>query len=240
MLLERNKKMNKIDIRIPIIIVLVIILSVMVFIYFKSDSSNNQNIDYSQLINSSEVDETDSDNKIVLSTTSQVSSALTENLELHATYKFSKLLVKKNQLIKKGTKIIKYTNGKYLKAPYDCIITDYNLPSKKGLVTNEHYITISSNNVLQVKLSVDESKISSIEIGKSAKVKISAIEEEIEGIVTKISNTASKGKFTVTVEFNNNSNVMIGMTASVTIYKDLENIQIFIFYNNNFLILYRY
>ena len=210
--------MNKIDIRIPIIIVLVIILSVMVFIYFKSDSSNNQNIDYSQLINSSEVDETDSDNKIVLSTTSQVSSALTENLELHATYKFSKLLVKKNQLIKKGTKIIKYTNGKYLKAPYDCIITDYNLPSKKGLVTNEHYITISSNSVLEVQFRIDETKVNSLSLGEDASIKISALnDKEYEGVITKISNTANNGKFTVTVEFDNDSDVKIGMTANVTV-----------------------
>lgn len=206
--------MKKINIRIPIIIVLTIILSIMCYFYFKDDNKNDfKNFDFSSL----RQNRSSNSNTTTLTSTAQITSALTEKIELHATYYFSKVLVEENQFVKKGTKLVKYTNGNYLVAPYDCVIVSLNIPKEDGQCTNSHYIEISSNNVLQVKLSVDESKISSIEIGKSAKVKISAIEEEIEGIVTKISNTASKGKFTVTVEFNNNSNVMIGMTASVTI-----------------------
>lgn len=35
------------------------------------------------------------------------------------------------------------------------------------------------------------------------------------GIVTNISSTASNGKFTVTVEFENDGEIMLGMTAVV-------------------------
>ena len=38
-----------------------------------------------------------------------------------------------------------------------------------------------------------------------------------EGVITNISSSASNGKFTVTIEFDNDSNVLIGMSSEVTI-----------------------
>ena len=206
--------MKKINIRIPIIIVLSIILTVMCYFYFKDDTTNNS---FNRNNYTNRQNRTTSTSTTTITSTSQVTSSLTEKIELHATYYFDEVYVETNQFVKKGTKILKYTNGKYLVAPYDCIIVSLNIPSEDGQCTNSHYVQISSNNVLEVQIKVDETKISSISVGDSAKVKISAIEEEIEGIVTNISNTASNGKFTVKVEFNNPSNVMIGMTASVSI-----------------------
>ena len=39
----------------------------------------------------------------------------------------------------------------------------------------------------------------------------------IQGYVTKISSTASNGRFTATVEFENDGEILLGMTANVTI-----------------------
>ena len=52
----------------------------------------------------------------------------------------------------------------------------------------------------------------------SAKVVIKALDnKEVEGIVTKISNSVSKGKVTVTIELENTNDIKIGMSANVTI-----------------------
>lgn len=170
----------------------------------KKEKSSNSNIN--------------SDTKEVsITSTAQVNSGLTEKLELHATYYFEEIYVEENELVKKGTKILKYTNGTYLKAPYDLIVTSTNIPDKSKQVTNNHYIEVISNNVLKVEIKVDESSINNIKIGDSAKVKIQALDKEYEGVVTDISNTASKGKFSVTIEFENDSNIKIGMSASVSI-----------------------
>lgn len=203
----------KINFRIPIIIVLIIILCIMNYFYFKNDTLNisNNSFDMSKIqINKKE-------EKTTLSSTSQVLSATTENINLHATYYFEEVYVEENQLVKKGEKILKYTNGTYLTAPYDLIITKINIPNKDEKCTNNHYIEVSSNNSLKVSLSVDETKISDLSIGKSAKIKISSTSEEVDGVITKISNTASKGKFSVEVEFDNTGDIKIGMTANVTI-----------------------
>lgn len=103
-----------------------------------------------------------------------------------------------------------------LVAPYDCVITEINIPESGEKCTNEHYVKVASNNTLSVQFKVDETKVSSISLGQSANVSFSAFEDKsLETVVTNVSSTASNGKFTVTVEFDNDGDVMLGMTAEV-------------------------
>ena len=208
---------RKVDFRIPIIIILTIILIIMLCFYFKDDNYTDfgkMNFDFSEMSG----DFTNNSNKTILSTTSEIASSLTENIELHATYYLEESYVKTNQKIKSGENILKYTNGKYLTAPYDCVITNINIPDEEGQCTNEHYIEISSINSLQVQFKIDETKVDSINLGQEATIEIGAYEgKKIQGYVTKISSTASNGSFTVTVEFENDGEILLGMTANVTI-----------------------
>lgn len=210
------------DKRIIVIILLVIILSIMLTIYFRKQEesqtlpnlvskTNNENANLKE-----NADATNSSKNI--QTTAEIISGLSENIELHATYYLAECYVQANQEVKKGENILKYTNGTYLIAPYDCIITKLSIPSVSGICNNEHYISISSVNNLAVQFSVAESKISNIYVGQSAKVRIAAFDEMFfEGYVTKISSTASNGNFTAIVNFENDGNIKIGMTASVEI-----------------------
>jgi hypothetical protein len=210
--------MKKIDFRIYIIIVFSIILGVMIYFYFKDDTSNSFN-NFSDFIkNNSTKTKNTTKNTTIVTSSAQITSALSEKLNLHATYYFKKTYYSENEIIKKGKKILKYTNGKYLYAPYDLVITSINVPSSNKEVTNEHYISVSSVNVFQVKIKVSESKIDKIYLGQSASIKVGALEDaKYEGVVTKISSSASNGKFTVTIEFQNDSRVLIGMSSEVTI-----------------------
>ena len=74
--------MKKIDFRIPIIIVLTIILIIMCYFYFKEDSPNNFFNDSNREISNTE----NVKKSYTVQTTSEIKSALTENIELHATY----------------------------------------------------------------------------------------------------------------------------------------------------------
>lgn len=214
---------RKIDFRIPIIIILVVILSIMCYFYIKN--STEQDIDdygmvgdFEYMYESNIQNNKQNQNVSVITTTCEVSSALNDKLELHATYYLEECYVQTNQLIKSGENILKYTNGKYLVAPYDCVITKINIPSNSSKVTNEHYIELSSANNLMVELKVDETKISALNIGKEATIQIEAYESKLfTGNVTNISNIASNGKFTVKIEFAGDGEVRLGMTANVTI-----------------------
>lgn len=207
--------MKRIDFRIPVIIVLTVILIIMNYFYFKSDDPNTY-----MNRNSGTKNQTSETSTLTIQATAEIQSALNENLELHATYYLKKCYVSVNQLVKEGEAILKYKNGKYLKAPYDLIITSINIPDVGGQCTQNHALGVSANNVLEVQFYVDETKINSVSLGDLATVKISALDDqEYEGIVTHVSHTASDGAFTVTVEFENDGNIYIGMTASVTIQK---------------------
>ena len=114
--------------------------------------------------------------------------------------------------------LFRYQSAYNLKVPYDAVIVSYSVPSSKEICTNNHYVTISSYNLLKVEFKVDETKINSISLGDNATIKISSLnDKEYQGYVTSISNIASNGKFTVVVEFDNDGEVKLGMSANIII-----------------------
>lgn len=151
-----------------------------------------------------------------ISASSQIQSALEDKLELHAAYYFKENYAEINQEIKQGENILQYANGTYLIAPYDCVVTELKLPTENEICTNEHYITIKSTKQLKIQVSVDESKISKIILGSQTQITIPALDsKEYTGTITSISESASKGKFTVTTTFENDGNAKIGMSANL-------------------------
>ena len=224
---------GKFDIRVIAIFVLTIILVIMLVIYFRNANNNtisglnssiNGGINIEEQNNeiSTEVTNTNGQNntnnatKITFS--GQISSALTENISLHATYYLEESYIQENKEIKEGENILKYTNGQYLTAPYDCVILTSNLPEIEGQCTNEHYVQISSTQRLAVQVNVSEDYINEIEVGDTANITIPAYDNlEVTGYVTKISSTAQNGSFTAMIEFDNSDDIMIGMSATITI-----------------------
>lgn len=211
---------KKIDFRIPIIVILIFILTVMCIFYFKNDSTN---VEQSKSKNKAEKSTTISSNTTEtstksISTTAEVTSAVTDKIELHATYYLEECYVEDEQNLSAGENILKYTNGTYLTAPYDCVIKTINVPEAGSKCTNEHYIEIESKTLLAVQFKVDETNINKISLGQEAQIEISAFDDKtLTGNVTNITNTASNGKFTVTVQFENDGEVMLGMSAKVSI-----------------------
>lgn len=60
--------------------------------------------------------------------------------------------------------------------------------------------------------------MNNITIGKTVKVKVPALnDKKIEGIITDISSTANNGYFTVTIEFDNDGDIKLGMTINIII-----------------------
>lgn len=209
----------KINFRIFIIIILIFVLIVMCYFYFKEDNVQIQDrIMFAEKDNIQIEDNILNTNTKTIQTTSEVISSLTEKIELHATYYLEECYVDTNQQLKSGDNILKYTNGTYLTAPYDCVIGEINLPNDGEKCTNNNYIEISSSSLLAVQFKVDETKINEISIGQEVKIEIKAYDNKILiGNITNISSTASNGNFTVTAEFENDGDVMIGMTADITI-----------------------
>ncbi len=214
-------KHKKIIITLSIIILIVII--VVCFIVFSKKGKSEEfvmqrpDMENMEWQDKSQENRTRKNQTTTLNENSEITSAISENVELHATYYLSEVCVEEKQYVEKGTNILKYTNGTYLIAPYDCYIVELNLPEIEGKVLNSHYVQIESKNMLSVSMKVDETQINNIDIGKEATINVTAIDKKYTGYITHIGSIASNGKFDVTIEFENDGNVMIGMTAGVEI-----------------------
>lgn len=104
--------------------------------------------------------------------------------------------------------------------------------SSSGGGTTEFYGTykaaafsISTRKDISIVVSIDELDILSIEKGQTAKVTLDALpDEEIEGTISKISNTATTNngntKYNVEISIPDNEQIMDGMSASVVIVTD--------------------
>lgn len=218
-----------------IILILLIILASIIYMYCKKMNNN-----YSSVIvdssNSSETSTTSSSSTTTtsieiaeiqtitntLSSSGEITSALTENLELHSTYYFEEIYYQVGDSVSKGEKILKYTNGTYLVAPYNLVIEKFNLPKEGSECTNSNYITVDSTDTLEITASIDEDNLNLITVGKEGEITISSLNNQTyNGYVTKISevgNYSSNGStFDVTITFENDGNILIGMSASCKI-----------------------
>ena len=212
---------KKIDKKIIVIIILLIILIGIVVAYVSDDSSTNlsktnTNDRWNQITESTE-DTIANNTTTTISSTGEISSALEENIELHATYYFEEIYVEQNEYVEQGEKIVEYTNGTYLLAPYDCVVTEINVPEAEEKCTNQHYITVKATNMLQISLRIDETQIDKIQIGQEASLYVSTLNKTYTGYITNISSTASNGRFTAVCEFENDGNIKIGMTGKCSI-----------------------
>lgn len=158
-----------------------------------------------------------SDKTTTLSSAVEVKSALIEKIEPHASYYLEEVYVEENSFVAEGENILKYTNGEYLVAPYDCYIVSINLPEMEAKILNSHYVEIESKNMLTVSMKIDEANINKIEVGLEAKIKVSAIDKTYTGYVTHIASIASNGKFEIDIEFENDGDVKLGMTSTAQI-----------------------
>jgi hypothetical protein len=192
---------------------------------FSKEDFDVNNIDFSQISTdetsakeiANKTDKKSQNATTTLKTTAEVESALTENVELHATYYLEEVYVEENEFVAKGENILKYTNGTYLVAPYDCYIIKLNVPDVDDKVLNSHYVEISSSNSLMVTMKIDETNISKLSVGQEATIEVSALGKTYTGNITHIASTGSNGKFEIEIEFENDSNVKIGMSGDVSI-----------------------
>lgn len=207
-------------------IVIVITVAIAYFVIKNMQSSD----DSEETITKVQTEKTTIINSI--SSSNGISSALTESLELHATYYLEEVYVKQNQYVASGENILKYTNGTYMTAPYNCVVTEISVPDVDGQCTNKHYIKVQSTEILQMTVTVNEDELDDVFIGQEAQITADVLPDKTySGNVTAISSqgtyssSSESSTFTVTVEFENDGNLSIGMSATCNvILEKAENV----------------
>ena len=215
----KNKKFRRIKKIIPIIL-LIIIIGVICFFVGKRIGLNTDTSSTNTTIEDVKVEKQTISK--TLTSSGEIASSETTNLELSTSYYFDSVCVEEGDIVKKGDKLVKYTNGKYLKAPYDLVVTKVNVPEKGDTATSKHYITVSNMEELVVSLNISESEITNISVGKEVDITLTSdSSKKYTGKITKIgvvgTYSSSGSTFPVTVSIENDGNIKIGMSVSCTI-----------------------
>ena len=220
-----KKKSNKL---IWVILALLVAFGIMIYFYMKpaSSAANTNNTDGTL---SEATVTTQTITKSISSSSGEISTAKTENLELNTSRYFKEIYVEKNDTVKAGENILQYTNGTYLTAPYNCIVSEVSIPEIGKICTSSNYIKIQSTEELYVTLSIGEADIGTVEVGQEAEITITANNKRYTGIIDKISDvgtySTSGSTFTAYVKFINDETVKLGMSASCTVILDkAENV----------------
>lgn len=206
--------------KIIILLAFLIIILALVMIFSKQEETN-------KIIETSEKTAEVANQSIVTTLTApgEVQSAQTEKLTLNTSYKFLTMCAEKEEFIKEGSNLLKYTNGTYLTAPYDCVIIDYSIPEVKSNCTNSNYIQISSVEDLYMEINIGEDKIDKVSENQDVTIIVNYDEsKEYKGTITKINaiGTNNKGttKFSAIASLKNDGNLKLGMSATCTITLD--------------------
>ena len=228
---KKNKK--QIDKILILIIFLIVVFAFESYAYFSSNPFGFlSKKEETSTESDSDVTEVTAERRTIentLSSSGQVSTGLQEKVYLHASYYFGKVLVDKDQRIAEGENILEYTNGTYLTAPYDCVLTSYEVPEEGEICTTSHYVELQSLHTLTMTLNISESDINKVSIGDVVNVTLTSIEETIQGNITAISEVGtysnSGSYFPSTVTFINDGNIKIGMSATCEIVvESAENV----------------
>lgn len=219
--------MKKKKAKLGIILLCVIIIIQMVAIYILATKEESQ--ETTTTIKQSQVSKQTIQNELTDSGEIQTSS--TEKLSLATTKYFKTMCVEENDEVKAGENILEYSNGTFLTAPYDCLISSYSVPETGTICTSSNYIEIKNLDTLIMSLSIDETEISKLTKGQEVEITVNAFEnKKYTGTISKINELGtyqtSGSSYTATVTFDNeDNNIKLGMSASCTvILEKAENV----------------
>ena len=215
----KNKKLRKL-----LIIILIIIVFVGGIFAGKAIEARKYSEDGSET--STQISETTVSTQTIentLTSSGEVTSSETEKLDLSTSKYFKTMCVEENDIIKEGGKILKYSDGTYLKAEYDCLISSYSVPETGNKCTSSNYVEVKNMKTLQLNISVDETEINQIKKGQEVKIEISAsctiVLEKAENTIAvpiEAVQTNNDKKYVVVVKTD-------GTTENVTIETGISN-----------------
>lgn len=219
--------MKKSKIKKRVIVFLTILMVLWVYI-----SKNQSQADTNKTVetNKKQVEVTQQTITTTLTASGEVETSKLEKLYLNTNYSYLTLCAEVNEQVKKGENLLKYTNGTYLTAPYDCVIISYSIPKAKSVCTSNDYIYISSTEELNMNININEEQINHISVGQEVEIVVGYDESKVyQGTISKINEigTYENGvtNFSAIASIQNDGKLRLGMSATCTItIEKLENV----------------
>lgn len=202
-----------------IVIGIIIFVIIVGSIFFKSSGAEE-----TKIVETSQKEATVTSQTIITTLTApgEVQSAIQEKLTLNTGYYYLNMCAEENELVKKGNNLLKYTNGTYLTAPYDCVILEYSVPTTKEICTESNYVYIASTENLYMDINIGEDQIGKISVGQEVEIVANYDESKTyKGTISKINaiGTHSSGRttFAAIASIENDDSLKLGMSATCTV-----------------------
>lgn len=215
----KNKKTKRII--IVIVIIIVFVLGILVGDLIEKNRQNKL-ADEDETTRIVEVEVGTQTIENTLTSSGEVQSSATEKLTLNTSKYFKTMCVEENDIVKNGENILEYTDGTYLVATYDCLISSISVPETESKCTSSNYVEVENLTNMTMNLNISETDINKVEKGQEVEIELSAIEDvTYQGTITSIDNvgtySSSGTTFSAVVTFENDGNVKPGMSASCEI-----------------------
>lgn len=199
----------------------IIIILLFIFLNKKSDTDSSKIVENVEKI----AEVSNQTITTTLTAPGEVQSANIEKIVLNTNYYFLTMCAEKEEYVKKGANLLKYTNGTYITAPYDCVIMEYSVPNAKNICTSDNYISIASVEDLYMDINIGEDKIDKISSGQEVEIVVNYDESKVyTGRISKINaigtHTSGGTNFAAIASLKNDGNLKLGMSATCTITID--------------------
>ncbi|MEG0570356.1 MAG: HlyD family efflux transporter periplasmic adaptor subunit [Oscillospiraceae bacterium] len=150
-----------------------------------------------------------------------VESKDTQTLISDKPMQITEVLVKDSDKVKVGDILVKTSAGEQLKAKIDGTVSQLNVKPDQTVMAGTLICSVLNFDELQTTIKIDEYDLNCVKLNDEVTVKIGAIDTEIKGTISSISNTATTvnglSYFTAVVDLQKQDNIKIGMTAEAKI-----------------------
>lgn len=156
--------------------------------------------------------------------TGSVGSKDSETLMAQKITQIKEIKVEEGALVKKDDVLIISQDGTKIKASVNGTVTNMAVEVNQQVMAGAKLCEIVNFDNLEVIVKVDEYDLSAIHQGDQIDVTIHAIDKDIVGTVSKVSDTAINQNgiafFTATVDLAKDKDIKVGMTAEATILSE--------------------
>ncbi len=136
----------------------------------------------------------------------------------------SEIFVNEGDFVEKGDILAETSTGGELTAEINGEVTNLNIEKNAVVMAGSRLMEIVDFTNLQVNVRVDEYDLSALKTGESAKVKIGALNKEIEGKINTISREGvvmnGLTYYTATIGLKSDTALRVGMSAEVRLVKN--------------------
>lgn len=200
------------------LIIVVFILILIISIYYMINK-NDENITNIEIVTEKEAVVEKNTIISTLTAPAEVSSEKMEKLPLNTNYYYLSMCVEEEEYVKEGDPILKYSNGKYLEAPYDCVVINYSVPEAKSICKDSNYVYVASLEDLYININISEEQVRSISVGQEVSLIANYdTTKNYEGEITKINEVGTRSTggttFAAIASVVNDGTLKLGMSIN--------------------------